>query len=224
MEKFFTKVPKAGATALRTSLMVKNPDLTETKPASVQKDLEGSLMKPSKLISFETFPSFEDFVDSLGSWKPLLKAYMSGPKFLKTYNLVKSEYDAKKKIYPPQAQIFNCFKHTTLENIKIVIVGQDPYHQPGQAMGLCFSVAKGTRTPPSLANMYKEISQDPKIQNFKIPKHGDLTKWADQGVLLLNTVLTVEDSKANSHKAFGWTDFTGEVIKTIDQKLENVIF
>jgi uracil-DNA glycosylase len=224
MEKFFTKVPKAGATALRTRLMVKNPDLTESKPASVQKDLEDILMKPSKLMASETFPSFEDFVDSLGSWKSLLKSYTSGPKFLKTYNLVKSEYDAKKKIYPPQAQIFNCFKHTTLSNIKIVIVGQDPYHQPGQAMGLCFSVAKGIRTPPSLANIYKEISQDPKITNFKIPKHGDLTKWADQGVLLLNTVLTVEDSKANSHKGFGWTDFTGEVIATINQKLDNVIF
>ena len=177
-------MPKATLTGSTHKTDDKKPEVIKEKPASVEKDLTDILMKPSKLMASQTFPSFEDYVDSLGSWQPLLKAYTSGPKFLKTYNLVRAEYDAKKKIYPPQAQIFSCFKHTTLENIKVVIVGQDPYHQPGQAMGLCFSVAKGIKTPPSLVNIYKEISQDPKISNFKIPKHGDLTPWADQGVLL----------------------------------------
>ena len=111
-----------------------------------------------------------------------------------------------------------------MSNIKVVIVGQDPYHQPKQAMGLSFSVPKGIKTPPSLVNIYKCIENDPDIKGFKRPNHGDLTAWAKQGVFLLNAGLTVVDSKPMSHKDAGWEDFTDEVIKVINDKCEGVVF
>ena len=102
--------------------------------------------------------------------------------------------------------------------MKVVIVGQDPYHQPGQAMGLCFSVPKNIKTPPSLKNIYKCITNDPAFKNFIVPNHGDLTQWAEQGVFLINALLSVDDSKPMSHKSCGWEDFTDSVIKYIDSK------
>lgn len=111
--------------------------------------------------------------------------------------------------------IFNAFKTTPISQVKVVIVGQDPYHQPKQAHGLCFSVMKPVPPPPSLKNIYKNLEADEKI-NFTKPKHGDLTKWAQQGVFLLNASLTVEDSKANSHAKCGWQKFTDEVIQVIN--------
>lgn len=125
-------------------------------------------------------------------------------------------------VYPPQEAVFNAFSATPFEQVKVVILGQDPYHGPNQAHGLCFSVLPGIKTPPSLANMYKELKQD--ISNFEIPNHGYLQSWAEQGVLLLNTVLTVEQGQAHSHKHLGWERFTDKVIEQLNIQSEGIIF
>lgn len=125
-------------------------------------------------------------------------------------------------VYPPAEDVFNAFKLTAFDDIKVVILGQDPYHGEGQAHGLCFSVKPGIKTPPSLVNMYKELSQD--IPGFQLPNHGYLQRWAEQGVLLLNTVLTVEQGQAHSHAKIGWETFTDKVIKVISDVQQNVVF
>lgn len=127
------------------------------------------------------------------------------------------------QIYPKKEDIFNAFKVSPIGSIKVVIVGQDPYHQPNQAHGLCFSVLKPVPPPPSLKNIYKNLSNNKEI-TFKMPKHGDLTKWAEQGVFLLNASLTVEDSKANSHAKCGWQKFTDQVISVINEQCNGVVF
>jgi uracil-DNA glycosylase len=127
-----------------------------------------------------------------------------------------------KVIYPPDAEVFNAFSLTTPANLKVVILGQDPYHGPNQAHGLCFSVLKSNKVPPSLRNIYKELSSD--IAGFQAPDHGDLTRWAKQGILLLNSVLTVEQAQAHSHKKIGWEEFTDQVIASINAKCENIVF
>lgn len=192
-------------------------------PSGNKMDTEDSSKK--QIVESDQFMTFDDFKEGLGTWKTLLSKFSASPKFLAIYNNVKQAYSNPKiRCYPPKDQIFNAFQHTNINDVRVVIVGQDPYHQPGQAMGLCFSVNKGIKVPPSLVNIYKCINQDKNIKGFTTPKHGDLTKWADQGVLLLNTVLTVEDSKPNSHKDFGWLDFTNEVIRVISSELEGVVF
>ncbi|GAL32741.1 uracil-DNA glycosylase family 1 [Vibrio maritimus] len=118
--------------------------------------------------------------------------------------------------------MFNAFQFTEFADVNVVILGQDPYHGPNQAHGLCFSVLPGVKTPPSLVNMYKELAQD--IPGFEIPEHGYLKSWADQGVLLLNTVLTVEQGQAHSHAKLGWETFTDRVIEALNQNGENIIF
>lgn len=135
---------------------------------------------------------------------------------------VAGERAAGKIVYPPDADVFNAFKLTPFDTLKVVILGQDPYHGPNQSHGLCFSVVKGNKIPPSLRNIYKELAAD--IHNFVVPSHGDLSYWAEQGILLLNTVLTVEQAQAHSHKKIGWEQFTDGVISTINSQCENVIF
>lgn len=125
-------------------------------------------------------------------------------------------------VYPPQDKVFEAFKHTEFADVKVVILGQDPYHGPDQAHGLCFSVQHGIKTPPSLVNIYKELAQD--IPGFVVPAHGHLASWAQQGVLLLNTVLTVEAGQAHSHAKIGWETFTDRVIDAINQHREGVVF
>ncbi|TMP82012.1 uracil-DNA glycosylase [Pseudoalteromonas phenolica] len=137
------------------------------------------------------------------------------------------EYVAQKRsegvtVFPPERKVFSAFDATPFEQVKVVILGQDPYHGPDQAHGLCFSVLPGIKPPPSLANMYKELVQD--IEGFSIPDHGYLMPWAEQGVLLLNTVLTVEQGQAHSHKHLGWENFTDKVIDEINQYREGVVF
>ncbi|MEZ8143693.1 uracil-DNA glycosylase [Enterovibrio norvegicus FF-33] len=127
-----------------------------------------------------------------------------------------------KVIYPPQEDVFNAFRFTEFADVSVVILGQDPYHGPNQAHGLCFSVLPGIKTPPSLVNMYKELEQD--IEGFTVPDHGYLKSWADQGVLLLNTVLTVEQGNANSHAHLGWETFTDRIIDAVNQHREGVVF
>lgn len=135
-------------------------------------------------------------------------------------NFLQTAY-ATKTIYPPKDQIFSAFNLTPFEKVKVVIIGQDPYHGPNQAHGLCFSVQPGIKNPPSLANIYKEVESD---LNIKMPPHGHLKAWAEQGVLMLNSILTVEEGKPMSHKNLGWEQFTDKVIDIINEKKENVVF
>lgn len=142
--------------------------------------------------------------------------------FKQTLMFVRQEREAGKIIYPPANDVFNAFKYTEFADVKVVILGQDPYHGPGQAHGLCFSVRPGIATPPSLINIYKELTQD--ITGFYNPGHGYLVSWAQQGVLLLNTVLTVEAGKAHSHAKLGWERFTDTVIGALNSQREGIVF
>lgn len=142
--------------------------------------------------------------------------------FQQTIAFVEKERLAGKVIYPPAADVFNAFRFTEFGDVKVVILGQDPYHGPNQAHGLCFSVLPGVKTPPSLVNIYKELVQD--IPGFVTPQHGYLKSWAEQGVLLLNTVLTVEQGMAHSHANTGWETFTDRVIEAVNRQREGVVF
>lgn len=154
-------------------------------------------------------------------WLEAMKEEFTKEYFLSIKTFLKSEKAAGKVIYPPGMQIFSAFNHTPFDNIKCLIVGQDPYHGMGQANGLCFSVAKGVRQPPSLVNIFKELNDD---LGIPFPKHGDLTSWADQGVLLLNASLTVEAGKPASHSKIGWEIFTDAVISKVSNDKEHVVF
>lgn len=153
-------------------------------------------------------------------WKEALSAEFKEDYYKRLFETVKAEY-SKGRVFPPKDDIFNALHFTPLSNVKAVILGQDPYHGPNQAHGLCFSVNKGVAIPPSLENIYKELHDDIGID---IPSHGYLESWARQGVLLLNTVLTVRAHEANSHKGIGWEKFTDAIIKCVDAKPEPVVF
>ena len=155
-----------------------------------------------------------------GEWERALKPEFAKPYYAKLYKTVLTEYRTR-EIYPPSGDIFNAFSFTPLENVRAVILGQDPYHGPGQANGLCFSVHKGIRIPPSLVNIYKELNAD---LGCPIPDHGDLTKWAKEGVLLLNTVLTVRAHEANSHRNIGWEEFTDAAIRVLAEQDRPMVF
>ncbi|PIE74237.1 MAG: uracil-DNA glycosylase [Deltaproteobacteria bacterium] len=155
------------------------------------------------------------------TWSEALKNIKKSDAFQHATHFVKSERNGGKVIYPPVEQVFNAFKHTEFADVKVVILGQDPYHGAGQANGLAFSVNRDVAIPPSLKNIYKEIASD---IGAMPPKHGDLTHWADQGVLLLNTVLTVEASRANSHRNQGWEVFTDAVITSLNQTEQHIVF
>ncbi|MEL0456580.1 uracil-DNA glycosylase [Flavobacteriaceae bacterium SZ-1-7] len=154
------------------------------------------------------------------SWKPYLEEEFNKPYFKNLVDFVKSEYK-NHKCFPPGNQIFNAFNHCHFEDVKVVIIGQDPYHGHGQANGLCFSVNDGVAHPPSLINIFKEIETD---LGIPYPKTGNLERWADQGVLLLNATLTVRAHQAGSHQNKGWEIFTDAVIKVISGKKQNVVF
>jgi len=153
-------------------------------------------------------------------WDELLKEDFNSESYLKLRAFLKTEYSTR-TIYPSMYDIFNSMKLTSLDKLKVVLLGQDPYHNQGQAMGLSFSVPKGVDKPPSLVNMFKELKSELGIDP---PPHGDLTGWAKQGVLLLNTVLTVREHQANSHKGMGWEKFTDSIIKKISDNKEHVVF
>lgn len=154
------------------------------------------------------------------TWKPFLQQEFDKPYFNSLVDFVKTEYK-KQTCYPPGSQIFNAFEHCHFDDLKVVIIGQDPYHGPRQAHGLCFSVNEGIEHPPSLINIFKEIEQD---TGKAYPKSGDLTRWADQGVLLLNATLTVRACQAGSHQKKGWEQFTDTVISIVSEKKENIVF
>jgi uracil-DNA glycosylase len=154
-------------------------------------------------------------------WKLALADEFQKPYFADLKAFLLSEKKAGKTIYPPGPLIFNAFNQTPFESVKVVILGQDPYHNPGEAMGLCFSVPRGIKVPPSLVNIYKEIKSSLGIEP---PDHGDLTHWASQGVLLLNAMLTVEARKPASHQKIGWQTFTDTVISTLSERKEGLVF
>ncbi len=154
------------------------------------------------------------------SWKEALQAEFDKPYFAALVDFVKREY-ATKRIFPPAPLIFNAFDQCPLDEVKVVILGQDPYHGPGQAHGLCFSVNDGVDFPPSLVNIFKEIERD---LHIPVPSTGNLLRWAKQGVLLLNATLTVEAHKAGSHQGKGWEIFTDAVIRILSEKRENLVF
>jgi uracil-DNA glycosylase len=159
-------------------------------------------------------------LDLPASWKKKLAGESKKPYFKKLQEFVdreREQYD----VYPPAGDVFNAFQHTPFHKVKVMILGQDPYHDEGQAHGLCFSVQPGVRPPPSLKNIFKELKND---LGCAIPNHGCLTAWADEGVFLLNAVLTVRAHKPASHKGKGWEVFTDEVLRTVNEQEESVVF
>ena len=155
------------------------------------------------------------------SWQTVLQPEFDKPYFKEIIRFLKTEKEACKIIYPPGTLLFNAFNLTPFDKVKVVILGQDPYHGKGQAHGLSFSVLDGVKPPPSLANIYKELKAD---IGMEIPTHGNLTSWAEQGVLLLNASLTVRDGEPMSHAKIGWAKFTNAVIELISEQKEHVVF
>ena len=154
------------------------------------------------------------------SWKKVLSAEFDKEYFVRLTLFVRDEYK-RGVVYPAASNIFKAFELTPFNDVKVVILGQDPYHGPNQAHGLSFSVQEGVAIPPSLVNIYKEIESETRV---KMPLSGDLTRWAEQGVLLLNATLTVRQSQANSHQGMGWEKFTDAVIATLSEERDNIVF
>ena len=161
------------------------------------------------------------FLDKAPTWQASLSAEIEQPYMHGLKTFLRVEKDQKKIIFPHSSNWFHALETTPLDEVKVVILGQDPYHQPGQAHGLCFSVQPGVKVPPSLVNIYKELETD---LGIAIPDHGYLENWAKQGVLLLNAVLTVEDSNANAHQGKGWEQFTDKIISTVNEQCDHVVF
>lgn len=153
-------------------------------------------------------------------WDGMLAAEFEKEYYGKLLAFLAEEYETH-RIYPPQPDVFNALRYSSYADTKVVILGQDPYHQEGQAHGLCFSVNRGVKIPPSLLNIYKELKED---IGMEIPSHGCLSSWALQGVLLLNTVLTVRDSMPNSHKGRGWETFTDVIIRRLNEREKPIVF
>lgn len=156
----------------------------------------------------------------LGDWNEPLAPLFESEKYKQIRSFLIEEY-RNRVIYPDMRDLYNCFRFTAFKDLRVVLLGQDPYHNVGQAHGLCFSVQDGIPFPPSLVNIFKELKND---LDFDIPKSGNLTKWANEGVLLMNTSLTVREHQANSHAKCGWSWFTDNVIKIISEQKENVVF
>ena len=156
------------------------------------------------------------------TWESIINDEREKEYFQNVLTFVEQQRNSGKTVYPPQDQVFSAFDMTPFESVRVVILGQDPYHGANQAHGLAFSVLPGVKIPPSLRNMYKELAQD--IKGFEAPSHGFLESWASQGVLMLNTVLTVEEAKAHSHAQCGWESFTDAIIAELNQRSEPIIF
>lgn len=155
-----------------------------------------------------------------GGWDEVLAPLFQDERYKKIREFLKTEYSTR-TIYPDMYDLYNCFRYTPFDSLKAVLLGQDPYHEPNQAHGLCFSVKDGVKNPPSLENIFKELQSDLGVER---PKSGNLTKWAKEGVLLMNTSLTVREHLANSHSKCGWSWFTDSVINIISENKEHVVF
>ena len=209
----------------KSPLKKKKPPIIESE----EKESENPKIMPKKENEEQNskfYPTYESFIDKLETWKIPLKTFINPPnnsQMKSIYNFIKKEYETK-TIFPPKNLIFNAFSKTPWDKVKVVIIGQDPYPNPGDAMGLSFSVPKNQRIPGSLINIYKCLEKDKKLKFIK-PRHGDLSSWAEQGVFLINATLTVECKKANSHqKNSGWAKFTDFVIKQISLQKKNIVF
>lgn len=154
------------------------------------------------------------------TWEDFLREEEQKEYYQKLMKFLEDEYDTK-TIYPPKEDLFTCFRECQYENVKVVMLGQDPYHQPRQAHGLCFSVRKGVKIPPSLRNIYKELKTD---MHIAMPSHGCLLDWAKQGVFMMNAVMSVEESKAGSHKKRGWEIFTDTTIQKLNEHKSGIVF
>lgn len=163
----------------------------------------------------------DDRIKLEDSWKNALRGEFEQPYMAQLREFLRTEKAAGKEIYPPGPLIFNALNLTPLDQVKVVILGQDPYHGPQQAHGLCFSVQAGVATPPSLQNIYKELHRD---LNIPLPRHGNLQSWAEQGVLLLNTTLTVERGMAAAHAGKGWQHFTDRIIEVVSAQRPHLVF
>ncbi|XP_063310753.1 uracil-DNA glycosylase isoform X1 [Pelobates fuscus] len=189
-----------------------SPPLSPEQLDRIQRNKEVALQKRAA----------RNIPESIGeSWKQELMAEFTKPYFVKL-NAFVAEERKRYTVYPPPHQVFTWSQMSDIRDVKVVILGQDPYHGPNQAHGLCFSVQKPVPPPPSLGNMYKELATD--IDGFEHPGHGDLTGWAKQGVLLLNAVLTVRAHNANSHKDHGWEQFTDSVVSWLNKNLDGIVF
>ncbi|XP_040898663.1 uracil DNA glycosylase a isoform X1 [Toxotes jaculatrix] len=191
------------------------PSSTPLSPDQLEKIARNKRAALERLSSAQTPPGFGE------SWRKGLSAEFGKPYFKQLVNFV-SEERGRHTVYPPTGEVFTWTQMCDIRDVKVVILGQDPYHGPNQAHGLCFSVKRPVPPPPSLENMYKELVSD--IEGFKHPGHGDLTEWAKQGVLLLNAVLTVRAHQANSHKDRGWETFTDAVVQWLSNNLEGLVF
>lgn len=161
-------------------------------------------------------------MSSSQTWQEIIRQQQSQPYFQQINDFVEQQRRDGKVVYPPENQVFSAFDMTPFEDVRVVILGQDPYHGAQQAHGLAFSVLPGVKIPPSLRNMYKELADD--IEGFEAPTHGYLESWAQQGVLMLNTVLTVEEGKAHSHAKCGWETFTDHIISQLNERTEPIVF
>ncbi|WP_434762446.1 uracil-DNA glycosylase [Vibrio fortis] len=161
-------------------------------------------------------------MSSSQTWQEIIRQQQSQPYFQQMNDFVEQQRRDGKVVYPPENQVFSAFDMTPFEDVRVVILGQDPYHGAQQAHGLAFSVLPGVKIPPSLRNMYKELADD--IEGFEAPTHGYLESWAQQGVLMLNTVLTVEEGKAHSHAKCGWETFTDHIIAQLNERAEPIVF
>jgi uracil-DNA glycosylase len=199
-------------------------DLCPRNGVTMSKSVKKAASKPAGAAN--PAPAATGAGDLLGpeqlppSWRAVLAEQFREPYYQKLREFVSQER-ANHKVFPPAEDVFNAFKHTPYDRVKVLILGQDPYHDDGQAQGLCFSVRPGVKPPPSLVNIFKELQSD---LGIKPPNHGSLMHWADQGVMLLNTVLTVRAHSPNSHKGHGWEKFTDSVIRAISDKPEQVVF
>jgi len=217
---FFTKSGKrSNSDECSNSNKISKIDNNSVTPISPeqQRRIEGKKKEALRRLSGNKM----DHLDIGESWQKVLEDEFSKPYYMKLEEFVRAER-SKVTVYPPAHDVFSWTRFSDIKDLKVVIIGQDPYHGPKQAHGLCFSVQVGVKTPPSLVNMYKELEED--ISGFKRPKHGHLVGWAEQGVLLLNAVLTVQASNANSHKDKGWEKLTTATIKWINDNLEGVVF
>eukprot|EP00656_Telonema_subtile_P021530 TRINITY_DN22569_c0_g1_i1.p1 TRINITY_DN22569_c0_g1~~TRINITY_DN22569_c0_g1_i1.p1 ORF type:complete len:320 (-),score=78.61 TRINITY_DN22569_c0_g1_i1:43-1002(-) len=211
-----------GAPAGETS----KSSLTEAQKAAIEEKKMEALAKRAKIVAAASESEFTSQIHP--SWVEALHGEFQKPYFQKLQHFVAAERAKHpNKIFPEPQSVFSAFQHCPLDDVKVVIIGQDPYHGPKQAHGLCFSIedSSNCKFPPSLRNVYKELEGDNDVDfSTPSPLHGNLTKWAEQGVLLLNAVMTVRKAEANSHKGQGWEKFTDAVVSAINSKKEGVVF
>jgi len=217
--------PSSNATQNTTSLTPEQLErIAKNKALAIERKRELEAKNGTEISTVPT-TVMEAALAIPARWKEELKGEFGKAYFTKLVAFHTAQTNAKKMIFPPVAQVFSAFYACDFDKVSVVIVGQDPYHGGRQAHGLAFSVQKGVQIPPSLRNMYKELSEDTAIQpKFKAPNHGCLTKWAQQGVLLINACMSVESGKANSHQGQGWETFTDAVIAACNKRHSNLIF